>query len=339
MKIHAWRFYQHGSPSVLKWEEMELADPGPGQALIRHKAIGFNFADIYARSGLAHSPRRGPIKFPISLGLEASGVVEAVGRGVTHVKPGHRVAYAGGAIPGAYAEACLREADSLVKLPRWIDDRTAAAAMTKGMTVQYLFNRTHKLKQGDTILMHAAAGGVGLIAGQWARAVGARVIGTVSTPEKARLAKRNGYTHVIVREGRPGKKQSQKVIDEVMRLTNGQGVNIVYDSTGKDTWWESGECVERLGLVVLFGTASGAPAPMDFLQDGSKKSAYFHRATSVNYHTSPALRLKTARHLLRMMKSGAVKIQIGQTYPLAKAPQVHRVAAARKTTGSTVMIP
>lgn len=335
MKIKAWQFHEFGGPEVLKWEEIDLPDPGPGQALIRHTAIGANFAEIYTRNGQSHAPD----KFPAGLGLEAAGVVEAVGRGVTNVKPGQRVAYAGGAIPGSYAEACLRAADSLVKLPRWLDDQTAAAAMTKGMTVQYLFNRTHKLKQGDTIIMHAAAGGVGLIAGQWAKSVGARIIGTVSTPEKAKLAKRNGYTHVIVREGRPGKRQSQKVVDEVMRLTNGQGVGVVYDSTGKDTWWESGECVERLGLVVLFGAASGAPEPMDFLADGSKKSAYFHRATSVNYHTSPEHRQKTARHLLRMLKSGAVKITIGQTYPLSKAPQVHRDLAARKTTASTVMLP
>ncbi|MDP6175370.1 MAG: quinone oxidoreductase [Rhodospirillales bacterium] len=335
MKIKAWRFYEFGGPSVLEWEEMELPGPGPGQALVRHTAIGVNFAEIYARKGQTHAPDH----FPAGLGLEAAGVVEAVGRGVKFVKPGQRVAYAGNANPGAYAEACLHDADTLIKLPRWIDDKTAAAAMTKGMTTQYLFNRTHKLKAGDTILMHAAAGGVGQIAGQWAKAVGARIIGTVSTPEKARIAKRSGYTHVITRQGRPGKRQCRKVVEEVMRLTNGRGVNVVYDSTGKDTWSESAECVERLGLVVLFGAASGAPEPMDFLTEGSKKSAYFHRATSVNYHTSPEIRQKTARHLLRMMKSGAVKIKIGQTYPLSQARKVHRDLAARKTTGSTVMIP
>jgi NADPH2:quinone reductase len=204
--------------------------------------------------------------------------------------------------------------------------------LTKGMTVQYLFNRTHKLKKGETIVFHAVAGGVGLIACQWAKAVGARLIGTVGSDEKAALAKRHGAKELIVTS-------RQSIYDEVMRLTNGRGVDVVYDSIGKDTWADSLRAVRKLGLVVCFGTSSGNPPPYDVVHDGLKNSAFIHRATTVNYMTSDEIRQKSARHLFRMLKSGAVKVRIGQTYALRDAPKAQADMAARKTTGSTVMLP
>jgi NADPH2:quinone reductase len=328
MKSHAFIIYEHGGPEVLTWEEIDLADPGPGEVQIRNTAIGLNFADIYLRDG---GPSH-PAKLPTGLGLEAAGVIEKVGRGVKNFKAGDRVAYAGGAKPGSYAEAVIRSTVGLIKLPAWLDDRTAAAALTKGGTVQYLFNRTHKLKKGDTILFTAVAGGVGLIAAQWARAVGARLIGTVGSDEKAALAKKHGAKELIVTS-------RQNIAEEVMRLTNGEGVDVVYDSVGKDSWEDSLKSVKRRGLVVCFGASSGPPRPYDLLVDGIKGSPYIHRATSVNYMTSDEERQKAARHLFRMMKSGAIKVRINQTYGLRDAPKAQADMAARKTTGSTILLP
>lgn len=327
MKTHAFRFYEHGGPEVLKWEAVDLPDPGPGEVLIRHTAVGFNFVDTYMQSGLSH-----PTPLPSGIGVEGAGVIEAVGPRVTGFTTGDRVAYSGGAPPGSYAEARVRSTTGLVKLPDWLDDRSAAAAMSKGRTVEYLFNRTHKLKKGDTILFQAAAGGVGLIACQWARAVGATVIGTVSTEEKARLAKRHGCKYPII----PGK---QDLVAEVMRITKGEGVDVVYDSIGKDLWQTSLDSVKRLGLVVSFGSASGPPPPFDVHREGIKKSIFVTRATTVNYMTSDAIMRASSRSLFRMMKSGAVKIRIGQSYKLKDAPKAQRDALARRTTGSTVLIP
>jgi NADPH2:quinone reductase len=306
--------HETGGPSVLRWEDIDLPEPSRGDVLIRNTAVGVNFADIYLRRG------QNPARLPTGLGIEGVGVVEAIGPGVKTFKPGDRVGYAGGARPGSYAQACIHSAEQLVKLPRWLDDRIAAAALTKGMTVQYLFNRTHKLKPGETILFHAAAGGVGLIACQWARAVGVTMIGTVSTDEKSQLAKRNGCKHVIV-TGR------QNVAEEVNRLTNGQGVDVVYDSIGKDSWDDSLKSVKKLGLVVCFGTASGPPPPYDVVRDGLANSAYVH------------LRQKAARHMFRMLKNGAVKIRIGGTYPLRDAPRAQDDMERRRTTGSLVLLP
>jgi NADPH2:quinone reductase len=328
MKTHAFIIHKHGGPEVLSWEEVDLSDPGPGEVLIRNTAIGLNFADIYLRDG---GPSH-PAKLPCGLGLEAAGVIEKVGRGVKNFKTGDRVAYAGGAKPGSYAEAALRSTQGLIKLPKWLDDKTAAAALTKGGTVQYLFNRTHKLKKGDTVLFTAVAGGVGLIAVQWAKAVGARLIGTVGSNEKAALARRYGAKEVVVTA-------LQSTADEVMRLTNGQGVDVVYDSVGKDSWEDSLKSVKRRGLVVCFGASSGPPRPYDLLVDGLKGSPYIHRATSVNYMTSDEERQRAARQLFRMMKSGAIKIRISQTYKLRDAPQAQADMQARKTTGSTVLLP
>ena len=328
MKTHAFILHEHGGPEVLKWEEIDLPDPGPGEVLIRNKAVGLNFADIYLRMG---GPSH-PAKLPTGIGIEGVGVIEKIGRGVKTFKPGQRVGYAGGAKPGSYSEAVLKSAEQLIKLPSWIDDKTAAAALTKGMTVQYLFNRTHKLKKGDTVLFTAVAGGVGLIAVQWARTVGARLIGTVGNDDKAALARRHGARNLVVTS-------RQNTAEEVMRLTNGQGVDVVYDSVGRDSWEDSLKSVKRRGLVVCFGASSGPPRPYDLLVDGLKGSPYIHRATTVNYMTNNEERQTAARHLFRMLKSGAVKIRVGQTYRLRDAPQAQADMAARRTTASTVLLP
>ncbi len=326
MKTHAFIVERTGGPKVMQWREIELPELGRDDVLIRNTAVGVNFADIYLRRG------QNPAKLPTGLGIEGVGVIEGVGRGVKGFKKGDRVGYAGGAKPGSYAEMCTHSAAQLVKLPAWLDDQTAAAALTKGMTVQYLFNRTHKLKRGETILFTAAAGGVGLIACQWAKAVGARMIGTVSSDEKAALARRNGCRDLVVTS-------RQSTYDEVMRLTNGQGVDVVYDSVGKDSWEDSLRSVKKLGLVACFGTASGPPRPYDVVVDGLKNSAYVHRATTVNYMTSDEIRQRAARHLFRMLKSGAVKIRIGATYKLRDAPKAQDDMENRRTTGSLVLVP
>ncbi|MAF49588.1 MAG: quinone oxidoreductase [Rhodospirillales bacterium] len=326
MKARAIRIHKNGPPSVLKWDEIDVPNPKPDQVLVRHTAVGFNFADTYYRNGLYKVAG-----FPAVIGIEGAGVIEAAGKRVKGYKAGDRVAF-GGAGAGTYAEASLRGIGELVKLPRWLDDKTAAAALIKGCTVQYLFNQSHKLKKGETILFHAAAGGVGLIASQWARAAGARLIGTASTPAKARLAKRNGAAHVIV----SGK---QDIAKEVKRLTNGEGVDVVYDSVGHDQWAASLASVRKYGLVVLFGSASGKAPPLDLWEDGAKTASYFLRAKAANYLYDADSRGKAARHLFRMIKSGAIKIKIGQTYALKDAARAHRDAEARKTTGSTILLP
>lgn len=326
MKTRAIRIRKYGGPSVLKWEEVELAGPGRGEVLIRHAAAGFNFADVYFRNGLYKVDG-----FPATIGFEGAGVIEAIGSGVKGFKTGDRVVYSGGEL-GAYAEARVRSTDGLIKLPGWLDERTAAAALAKGCTVQYLFNWTHKLRKGETILFHAAAGGVGLIAGQWAKAVGARMIGTVSTPEKARLAKRHGCAHVI-------DTSKKDVAAEVMRITNGRGVDVVYDSIGHDLWQSTLASVRRYGLIVLFGSASGKAPPLDLWEDGARTASYFIRAKSINYLYDDATRKASARQLFRMMRSGAVKIRVGQTYAMKDAARAHRDAEARKTTGSTLLLP
>jgi NADPH:quinone reductase len=326
MKTHAFIVERTGGPKVMEWREVELPELGNNDVVIRNTAVGVNFADIYLRRG------QNPARLPAGIGIEGAGVVAAVGRGVKNFKPGDRVGYAGGAKPGSYAESCVHSAAQLVKLPAWLDDKVAACAFTKGMTVQYLFNRTHKLAKGETILFHAAAGGVGLIACQWAKAVGARLIGTVSTDEKARLAKRNGAWAVIVTS-------RQSIADEVARLTKGRGVDVIYDSIGKDAWDDTLRSVRKLGLIALFGASSGPPPPYDLWREGVKNSAYVHRATTVNYMTSDELRQRSARHLFRMIKSGAVKIRIGGTYKLRDAPQAQDDMENRRTTGSLVLVP
>jgi NADPH2:quinone reductase len=325
MKAHAIRFFETGGPEVLKFVEVDVPDPGPGQARVRHTAIGVNLADTYIRKGDHQT-----VPLPSGLGLEAAGVVEAVGKGVKDVKVGDRVVGTGGL--DAYSEMRLIPSSALIKLPKWLDDRTAVAAFVKGTTTQYLFNEVRKLKKGDVVLFHAAAGGVGQVAGQWAKHIGARMIGTVSTPEKAKIAKRCGFTHVI-------DMSKQNITEEVMRLTNGQGVDVIYDSNGYDTWDDTLKSVKRRGMVVTFGSASGAPPPVDLHANQGQRSVYFVRATSVNFMTSPEIRRKSANQLFRLMKQGVIKVRANHVYPLKDAWRAHADVEARKTTGSIVLVP
>jgi NADPH2:quinone reductase len=319
----AIRIHQFGGPEQMVWEEVDPGRPGPGQALIRQHAIGVNFVDIYQRKGIY------PVKLPAILGNEGAGLVEAVGKGVTAVKQGDRVAYAMG--PGAYAETRLINADLLVKLPKFIDFNSAAAMMLKGMTAEYLLRRTYAVKPGDHILIHAAAGGVGLIACQWAKALGAIVIGTVSTEEKARLAKKNGCKYPIVTG-------NEDFVAAVDRITNHQGVAAVYDGIGQDTFLKSLECLGRLGTLALFGQASGSVAPFDPALL-AKRGAFVTRPGLAIYNNSFEARQKSAKALFRLVKSGSIKIQINHTYALKDAAKAHENLAARKTTGSALLVP
>ena len=322
---HAIRFHKTGGPEVLVWEEVQVGNPGPGEARIRHTAVGLNFVDIYNRSGLY------PVQLPSGLGGEAAGVVEEVGPGVTDLKPGDRVAY-GSAPLGAYAEQRLIPADRLIKLPDGIDDKTAAAMMLKGLTVQYLIRQTYRVKAGDTILLHAAAGGIGLILGQWAKHLGATVLGTVSNDEKAKLAKAHGCAHTIIYT----REDFAKRVDEI---TQGKKVPVVYDSVGKDTFTRSLEALRPLGLMVTYGNSSGpvpAFAPLELSRRGS---LFLTRPTLDHYlPTAPAL-ASAVRELFGVVKSKQVKIHVGQTYALKDAAQAHRDLESRKTTGSTVLVP
>ena len=321
----AIRLHQTGGPEALQWEEVEVAEPGEGQARVRHTAIGVNFIDTYHRSGLY------PLRLPSGLGSEGAGVVEAVGPGVTHVKPGNHVAYAGGP-PGSYAEVRLMPADRLLKLPDGISAEQAAAMMLKGMTVQYLIRRTYKVQPGETVLFHAAAGGVGLIACQWLQALGATVIGTVGSDEKAELARAHGCGHAVVytREDFPKR---------VRELTGGQGVPVVYDSVGRSTFQGSLDCLRPLGLLVSFGNASGPVPPLEIGVLSQKGSLYLTRPTLATYTASRADLEATAKDLFDVVLSGKVKVEVRHTYPLRDAEQVHRDLEGRKTTGSVVMLP
>ncbi len=321
---HAIRFHRTGGPEVLVWEEVHVGKPGPGEARIRHTAVGLNFVDIYNRSGLY------PGQLPSGLGGEGAGVVEEVGSGVTAVKPGDRVAY--GAAPiGSYSEARLIPADRLLKLPDTIDDKTAAAMMLKGLTVQYLIRQTYRVKSGDTILLHAAAGGVGLILSQWAKHLGATVIGTVGSDDKAKLAKAHGCAHTIIYT----KEDFVKRVDEI---TGGKKVPVVYDSVGKDTFLKSLDCLAPLGVVALFGQSSGAVDPLNLGLLAQKGSLYVTRPTLNTYAAKHEALVAMARELFEVVQSGAVKIEVRQTYPLKDAAKAHADLAARKTTGSTVFL-
>ncbi len=321
----AIRVYEYGGPEVLRWENVAVGEPGPSEARVRHTAIGVNFVDTYQRSGLY------PLKLPSGLGSEGAGIVEAVGSDVAHVKPGDRVAYAGGPV-GSYAEVRLMPADRLVKIPDGISDQTAAAMMLKGMTTQYLIRRTYRVKPGDTVLFHAAAGGVGLIACQWLKALGATVIGTVGSDVKAELAKSHGCDHTIVytREG---------FAKQVREITGGKGVPVVYDSVGKTTFMGSLDCLQPFGLLVSFGNASGPVPPFELGILATKGSLYVTRPTLATYTATRADLEATAKDLFDVVLSGKVKIEIHHTYALKDAQQVHRDLEARKTTGSIVMLP
>jgi NADPH2:quinone reductase len=319
---HAIRFHQTGGPDVLKWEEVQVGKPGPGEARVRHTAVGLNFVDIYNRMGVY------PATLPSGLGSEGAGVVEEVGSGVTDIKAGDRVAYGSGPL-GAYSEIRVMPADRLLVLPKEIADKTAAAMMLKGLTAQYLLRRTYRVKPGDTILFHAAAGGVGLIAGQWAKHLGATVIGTVSSEAKAKLAKAHGYDHVINYTQDDFQKR-------VVEITGGKKVPVVYDSVGKDTFMKSLDSLAPLGLLALFGASSGAPEPFNLGLLAAKGSLYITRPTLNTYGAKRADLVAGAQELFDVVAKGIVKIEVNQTYALKDAAKAHADLAARKTTGSTV---
>lgn len=321
----AIRIYETGSPDVMRWEDVNVGQPGPGQILIRHTAIGLNYIDIYHRSGLY------PMQLPSGLGSEAAGLVEAVGAGVKNVKEGDRVAYAGGPI-GAYAERRLFPAERVVKLPKAIKDKVAAAMMLKGMTAEYLLRRTYKVRKGETILVHAAAGGVGLILCQWAKHLGATVIGTVSTKEKAREAKANGCAFPIVTG-------TDDFVVKVKEITKGSGVPVVYDSVGRDTFQRSLDCLQPLGLMVSYGNSSGPLPPINTGDLVSRGSLFFTRPTLGSYVAKRRDLEASADALFDVVAKGKVKIRINQNYALKDAAQAHRDLQARKTTGSTVLLP
>lgn len=319
----AIRIQQAGGPEVMQYVDVEVGPPGPGEAQVRHHAIGLNYIDVYFRTGLYPQP------LPGGIGLEGAGVVTAVGEGVTHVKPGDRVAYSDRP-PGSYAELRNMPAKPLVRLPRGIDFETAAAMMLKGMTVQYLFRRTYKLQKGQTILFHAAAGGVGLIAMQWAKALGVTVIGTVGSEEKAALARRFGCDHTILYK-------RENIVERVREITSGAMVPVVYDSVGKDTFQASIDCLQPFGLMVSFGNASGPVPPMALT--ALKGSLYVTRPSLMAHTANRANLEEMAADLFRMVGSGKVKIEIDQRYRLADAVQAHRDLESRKTTGSSLILP
>lgn len=319
---HAMRFHKAGGPEVLQWEEVEVGKPGPGEARVRNTAVGLNYVDTYVRSGLYPNP------MPCGVGAEGAGVVEEVGAGVTDVKPGDRVCYGNGPL-GAYSEVRVMPADRLLVMPDGISDQQAAAMMLKGLTTQYLIRQIYKVGPGDTILFHAAAGGVGLIACQWAKALGATVIGTVGTEEKAKLAKAHGCDHPIVL-GR------EDFVERVKEITKGEKLPVVYDSVGKDTFLKSLDCIRQHGLMVSFGQASGPIGPIDLGIFGLKGSLLFTRPTLNTYAAKRADLVAMAKDLFEVVLSGKVKIEINQTYALKDAVQAHRDLEGRKTTGSTV---
>ena len=324
--VRAIRVHETGGPEVMRFEEVEIGEPGPGEARIRHEAIGLNFIDTYFRSGLYPAPEG----LPMTPGNEGAGTVVSVGEGVSEVAPGDRVAYVGPL--GSYAEERLVPADRLVKLPREIDSRTAAGMMLKGMTASYLLKDTFKVGPGTTLLFHAAAGGVGLIAGQWARHLGATVIGTVGSPEKAELARAHGYEHVI-------DYTKENFVERVAEITGGAKCDVVYDSVGNDTYPGSLDCLKPLGMWVSFGQSSGPIRDFNLALLGQKGSLFATRPTLFTYVAQRADLERTANGLFDVVASGAVKIQVNQTYALADAVKAHRDLEGRRTTGTTVLLP
>lgn len=319
------RITRHGGPEVLEWAELDLPAPGAGEARLRQTAVGLNFIDTYQRSGLY------PLELPGGLGSEAAGVVEAVGAGVEELKPGDRVAYAGGA-PGAYAEARNLPAERLVKLPRGITDKVAAALMLKGLTAHYLLRRTYPVKRGDVLLVHAAAGGVGCVLVPWACHLGATVIGTAGSPEKIARVRELGCAHAI-------NYRQQDFVAEVKRYTGGRGVDVVYDSVGHDTFTRSLDCLRPLGMMVNFGNASGKAPAIEPLMLTEKGSLFLTRPKLGDYVARREDLLSAAKALFHVLRSGVVEPRIGQTYALKDTAQAHRDLEARKTTGSTLLIP
>ncbi|WP_028968899.1 quinone oxidoreductase family protein [Sphingomonas sp. URHD0057] len=319
---HAIRIHEVGGPEVLQWEDVEVGEPGPGQIKLKQEAAGLNFIDVYHRTGLYPQP------LPFTPGVEGAGTVESVGEGVANVNVGDRVAYAGPI--GGYAEERLIDADRVVKLPDSIDAEHAAAMMLQGMTAQMLLRSVFPVHEGDTILIHAAAGGVGLIMCQWAAALGATVIGTVGTEEKAELVRAHGCVHPIVYS-------KQDFVAEVQRITDGEKLPVVYDSVGRDTFMKSLDCLKVRGLMVSFGNASGAPDPFPPNVLAQKGSLYLTRPTLFHYIASRQQLEQSAGELFEMVASGKVKIEVQQRFPLADAAEAHRELQARRTTGSTIL--
>jgi len=320
----AMRFHKQGGPEVMQYDDVQVGDPGPGQVRIRHTAIGVNFVDVYQRSGLY------PMQLPMVAGNEAAGVVDAVGQGVTELKAGDRVAYTG--LPGSYCDLRIVPADRMVKLPQGISDEQAASMMLKGLTVHYLIHTTYPVKKGETVLWHAAAGGVGLIACQWLKALGVTVIGTAGSDEKCSLAKAHGAEHVI-------NYSRENFVERVKSITGGKGLPVVYDAVGKTTWEGSLDCLRPRGLMVSFGNASGAVPPVNIGIFQAKGSLYLTRPTLATHIASRADLVERANSLFDVVKSGKVKIETTQRYKLADAAQAHRDLEGRKTTGSIVLQP
>lgn len=319
------RFHETGGPDVLKLETVDLPPPGPGEARVRHSAIGVNFIDTYHRTGLYKVP------MPSGIGKEGAGVVEAVGEGVTAVVPGDRVVYCDGPL-GSYSSERNIAAGVLVKLPQWVSEQHIAAGFLRAMTVEYLLTRTFKCKAGDTILFHAAAGGVGLIASQWARALGVNMIGTVGSDEKGKLALEHGCTHVI-------NYRTENFVERVKEITGGKKLPVVYDSIGKDTWPASLDCLQPLGLMVSFGNSSGPVTGVDLGILGAKGSLFLTRQTLMAYTASRATLEEMANNVFNMMKDGRLDLAARQTYSLADAAKAHRDLEARNTTGGMILIP
>jgi NADPH2:quinone reductase len=325
MKTHAIRIERHGGPEVMQVVEIDVPDPGPNQVRLKQHAAGLNFIDLYYRSGLYQAP------LPHGLGSEGAGEVEAVGPGVKTLKVGDRVAYASGPL-GAYSGAYVLNADSVVKLPASIGFEQAAAMMLKGLTVQYLFRQTYRVQGNETILFHAAAGGVGLIACQWARALGVKLIGTVSSPEKARLAREHGAWATI-------DYTKEDVVARVLELTGGAKVPVVYDSVGKDTWEKSLECLQPRSLMVSFGSSSGPVTGVNLIILAHKGSLYVTRPTLATHLTPRSRYEESAKELFQMVTSGKIRIEVTRRYRLEEAAQAHEDLAGRRTTGSCVIVP
>ena len=323
---HAIRIHQPGGAEALSWDEVEVGKPGPGEVRLEQTAVGLNYIDVYHRSGLYPLPQ-----MPAVIGMEAAGRVEAVGEGVSDLQPGDRVAYAA-APPGAYTEARIIPAHRVVKLPDGISDQQAAGMMLQGMTVEYLIRRTYRVTAGETVLFHAAAGGVGLIACQWLKTLGVTVIGTVGSEEKAALAKAHGCTHTI-------NYRSENFVERVKELTGGAGVPVVYDSVGKDTFEGSLECLAPLGMMVTFGNASGPVPPFELGRLAALGSLFITRPTLMTYTAKREDLVASAQALFGVVTDGSVKIEVKQTYPLKETARAHRDLEGRRTTGSTVLLP
>lgn len=318
------RFHQTGGPDVLRWESIELGEPARNEVRVRHGAVGLNFIDVYERNGLYQMP------LPATPGKEAAGVIEAVGPGVKHVKVGDRVAYSS-STSGAYAEGRVMSADRLVKIPDTIDDNTVAAAMLKGLTAQALLRQVYRVRKGDALLVHAAAGGVGSILVQWARHLGATVIAVVGSAAKADLARESGAEHALLSD--------DDWVAQAKAITGGRGVSVAYDSVGKDTFMRSLDTLRPRGMMVSYGNASGAPPAITPFELSKRGSLYLTRPTLFHFISTRQALARAAQELFDLMGRGVIKVQIGQTYPLREAARAHADLEARRTTGSTVLLP